>query len=71
MTRDGEARRDFPEHSAGPFGEDIAGRWMTRNNFFRLLSTVGLGWKDIHASRVDAPDPSYAPRPMVNLQINL
>lgn len=69
-TLAGEARYDFPEHSAGPFGEDVAGPWMTRNNFFRVLAFAGLGWRDIHASRVDAPDPKHAPQPTVNLQIN-
>ena len=67
-TPSGEARYSFPEHSAGPFGEDIAGPWMTRNNFFRVLAFAGLGWKDVHASRVDAPDPKHAPQP--SLQIN-
>jgi FkbM family methyltransferase len=69
-TLDGEAKHDFPEHSAGPFGCDVSGPWMTRNNFFRVLGFAGLGWKDIHASRVDAPDPQYAPKPVVNIQIN-
>jgi FkbM family methyltransferase len=38
--RDGarEVRHSFPYHSAGPFGNDIDGKWMTANNFFRLLS---------------------------------
>lgn len=69
-TESGETRYDFPEHSAGPFGADVAGPWMTRDNFFRVLAFAGLGWRDIHASRVDAPDPTYAPQPTVSLQIN-
>ena len=48
----------FPHHSAGPFGSDIDGKWMTADNFFRLLALEGLGWKDIHASRIESPDPS-------------
>jgi FkbM family methyltransferase len=48
----------FPHHSAGPFGNDIDGKWMTADNFFRLLAFEGLGWKDIHASRIESPDPS-------------
>ncbi|MBE7218190.1 MAG: FkbM family methyltransferase [Caulobacteraceae bacterium] len=51
----------FPRHSAGPFGEDIEGPWMTANAFFKVLSVTGLGWRDIHASRVDAPDADYLP----------
>ena len=30
---------------------------MTANNFFRYLAFEGLGWKDIHASNVDNPNP--------------
>ncbi len=47
----------FPAHAAGPFGEDVSGEWMTANNFFRYLAFENLGWKDIHASRVDEPNP--------------
>jgi hypothetical protein len=36
---------------------------MNRNNFFRVLGYAGLGWRDIHASRVDKPDDSFAPKP--------
>jgi FkbM family methyltransferase len=46
----------FPFHSAGPFGYDIDGKWMTANNFFRLLALKGLGWKDIHATNIIEPD---------------
>lgn len=48
----------FPFHSAGPFGNDIDGAWMTADNFFKILSLEGLGWKDIHATRLEPADPS-------------
>ena len=67
-TDGGKAHHSFPPHSAGPFGQDIAGPWMTMNNFFRVLSITGLGWRDIHASRVDIPDPGYLPRTRVELK---
>jgi FkbM family methyltransferase len=51
----------FPHHSAGPFGEDIKGHWMTPENFLRLLAFEGLGWKDIHATTEIDPDPSATP----------
>lgn len=70
-TPGGDLTYSFPEHSAGPFGEDISGPWMTRNNFFRLLSFSGLGWKDIHASRIDAPDLAYAPKPQFSVQMKI
>lgn len=69
-TTQGDLKYSFPEHSAGPFGEDIAGPWMTRNNFFRVLSYAGLGWRDIHASSVNAPDPKHAPQPQVQIRID-
>jgi FkbM family methyltransferase len=57
-TAGGEERYSFPEHSAGPFGEDIAGKWMTPDNFFRLLAFEQLGWKDVHATTAIPPDPN-------------
>jgi FkbM family methyltransferase len=66
----GKIKYAFPYHSAGPFGNDIGGRWMTRDIFFSLLAYAKLGWKDIHASNVDAPDQQYAPQPVVSISIN-
>lgn len=70
MTLQGEGRYSFPNHSAGPFGEDVAGPWMTADNFFRVLGYLGLGWRDIHASRVDEPDPRHAPMPQFQIRID-
>jgi len=68
-TNSGLQKYSFPHHSAGPFGNDISGPWMTANNFFQLLGLVGLGWKDIHVSRVDEPDLNYKPKPQVNISV--
>jgi len=57
LTSYGRELHAFPHHSAGPYGNDIPGIWMTAEYFLRLLQVVGLGWKDIHASRLDAPQP--------------
>lgn len=57
MTAFGRELHAFPHHSAGPYGNDIPGNWMTPDDFLTLLRIVGLGWKDIHASRVDEPRP--------------
>jgi len=57
-SRDGEQLYSFPFHSAGPFGEDISGPWMTPDNFFAYLASEGLGWKDIHATTEIEPDPT-------------
>jgi FkbM family methyltransferase len=66
----GPQKYSFPHHSAGPFGNDIGGPWMTPDNFFSLLGFTGLGWKDIHASDIDQPDPGYSPKPQVRLVVN-
>ena len=62
-TSQGLERYSFPHHSAGPFGDDIRGPWLTANNMFNLLANEGLGWKDIHATNTAAPDPQYIPVP--------
>ncbi len=46
----------FPIHSAGPFGEDIIGDWMSSDNFFEFLALENLGWKDIHATNIIPPN---------------
>jgi FkbM family methyltransferase len=45
----------FPVHSAGPFGPDVDGDWMSAEAFFRYLAIQGMGWKDVHATRCHAP----------------
>ena len=69
-TNDGRIKYSFPYHSTGPFGNDISGSWMTAKNFFRVLAFSDLGWKDIHASNIEEPDPNYAPQPQCKLSIN-
>ncbi|HVM38988.1 MAG TPA: FkbM family methyltransferase [Sphingomicrobium sp.] len=56
-TPQGQRQFRFREHSAGPFGEDIKAPWEDAQTFFHTLAIAGLGWKDIHASRVIAPSP--------------
>ena len=45
----------FPNHSAGPFGNDIFGEWMDKATLLKYLALQGLGWRDIHASALDMP----------------
>jgi FkbM family methyltransferase len=56
-TSQGPRQFRFNEHSAGPFGEDIRSSWEDADTFFHTLAIAGLGWKDIHASRVIPPTP--------------
>jgi FkbM family methyltransferase len=67
-TRDGAQQYAFPYHSAGPFGTDIPGSWLTANNFFYLLAYERLGWKDIHATNCVEPDPQCKPIPRMGLR---
>lgn len=58
VTRSGEtAVHAFSAHSAGPYGDDADGEWMTGSEFFNLLAFAGLGWKDIHATNVHTANP--------------
>ena len=54
-TGDGPKPFSFKEHSAGPFGEDLLTPWEDPNSFFYTLANAGLGWKDVHASKVIEP----------------
>jgi FkbM family methyltransferase len=61
LSGQNEVRYSFPFNSAGPFGNDVDGKWMNADNFFRLLAFEGLGWKDIHATNQEKADPSASP----------
>jgi FkbM family methyltransferase len=56
----------FPKYSAGPFGNDIKGLWITKKNFFYFLSKNTLEWIDIHCSKVDVADENYMKLPKKN-----
>lgn len=61
--RDGADRTmSFVEHSAGPFGDDLPGPWMTAEGLMKVLAFEGFGWRDIHASLVISADPNSGPR---------
>lgn len=54
-TREGGARtRLFPEHSSGPFGEDLNAEWHDLDAIMLLYgarrTVYGPGWFDIHAT---------------------
>ena len=52
-TEQGQVDYSFPHHSAGPFGDDINGEWMTADVLLKKLTPGGLGWVDIHATMSD------------------
>lgn len=53
---EGHERYDFPNHSAGPFGDDVLGSWLDSFDMMRVLVAEGFGWKDIHATNCREPD---------------
>jgi hypothetical protein len=49
-----EINYEFPVHSAGPFGEDIKGNWLSKDIFkLQFFLNGGPSWVDIHALRSD------------------
>jgi len=51
---DGSAfRHEFSPISSGPFGDDLPGAWLDKDQVLRQLLEVGLGWVDLHARRGD------------------
>lgn len=54
-TAQGPRRYAFPNHSAGPFGNDVNGPWLDGRGLLHRLAAWDLGWRDIHASAVDEP----------------
>ena len=43
----------FTKNSAGPFGNDIYGNWISKENFSKLMEFKQYGWRDIHCSFYD------------------
>jgi len=41
---------DFIEHSSGPYGDDIPGKYYARDSIINYFLNNGLGWKDICCS---------------------
>lgn len=42
----------FPRYSSGPFGNDVYGMWMDANTIRKAISLEGVGWKDLHATKI-------------------
>jgi len=60
-TLRGDDVHSFAVHSAGPFGDDLPGNWVSPTQLFEILATVKLGWKDIHAAREPGRNVPKAP----------
>lgn len=46
-------RQEFSANSSGPFGEDLPGEWLDKDQALRRLLEIGLGWVDLHGKRGD------------------
>ena len=57
-NRGNQIEYSFPYHSAGPFGDDVDGPWVTPDDFVRVLALEGFGWKDIHATNQEFAEPT-------------
>ena len=57
----GIVKYSFPKNSAGPFGNDVQGNWINKENFLQFMRFKKFGWRDIHCSREDLADtvPSF------------
>lgn len=56
-TPQGPQRHSFPQHSAGPFGDDIPGEWLDRSSLVQHYGHFGPGWIDIHATTTQVGRP--------------
>ena len=54
------SKYSFPHHSAGPFGEDIDGEWLSSESMLKKLALDGFGWKDLHATKNATGTSSYS-----------
>ncbi len=52
---------NFLENSAGPFGNDIKGSWISYDNFYKLLEfkLTQEGWLDVHCSLIDRKEITF------------
>ena len=53
--------KNFLENSAGPFGNDINGNWISYDNFYKLLEfkLKKDGWLDVHSSFIDRSENTF------------
>tara|TARA_B100000795_G_scaffold256390_1_gene228762 strand:+ start:1356 stop:2177 length:822 start_codon:yes stop_codon:yes gene_type:complete len=59
----------FPKNSAGPFGNEIDGAWINKENFTELMEFKSWGWRDIHCSLFDLPEKEINPKKYINIEI--
>ena len=58
----------FSKNSAGPFGNDIYGSWITKENFSKLMEFKSCGWRDIHCSLIDSPEEEENSEKYINIE---
>ena len=72
LTSKGVAREEqtvrFSPISSGPFGRDLKGRWFDKRSVTEYFLFVGIGPKDLHASRIQMSSKNALP---LSLRIKL
>ena len=58
----------FIKNSAGPFGNDIHGEWIAKENFAKLIEFKKFGWRDIHCSNIDLSDKMVNFEKYINIE---
>jgi FkbM family methyltransferase len=58
----------FIKNSAGPFGNDIHGKWISKENFSKLMEFMQYGWRDIHCSLDDLAEEAESFDKYINIE---
>ena len=67
-TNSGTKKYSFIKNSAGPFGNDIHGSWMSKENFAKVIEFKQFGWRDIHCSYIDLPEKTVDFKKYINIE---
>ena len=65
----GVVKYSFPKNSAGPFGNDVQGNWINKENFLQVMQFKKFGWRDIHCSLGDLADASPSFQKLIKTEI--
>ncbi len=66
-TAKNKINHSFSKNSAGPFGNDIYGDWIDKNNFIEFMNYKKIGWRDIHCSSIDSPEKEENYKKYINI----
>jgi len=58
----------FLKNSAGPFGNDIKGFWMDKENLLKVIDYGNVGWNDLHIAKHEKAKKNYYKIPECKLK---